>query len=115
MGVELLILFGSRARGQAHPDSDLDVGALFAPGVDADLATRLEVVRGLLGGSDRLDLVLLNRADPLLLHEVTLTGRSVFEAYSGALEEFRIRAVKRYFDTEWLRKAEAEVLRARYG
>ncbi len=115
IGVELLVLFGSHARGQPRPDSDLDVGALFAPGIAVDLEARLEVVRGQLRGSDQLDLILLNRADPLLLREVALASRPLFEAYAGALEEFRIRAVKKYFDTEWLRKLEAEVLRARYG
>ena len=30
-GIELIILFGSRARGDARPGSDLDVGVLFAP------------------------------------------------------------------------------------
>ena len=29
-GIELAILFGSRARGEAHSGSDLDVGVLFA-------------------------------------------------------------------------------------
>ena len=62
-----------------------------------------------------IDLVVLDEADPLLLREVALDGRPVYEEEPGAFEGFRLRAIERYLDTEWMRRAEAEHLRRRYG
>jgi predicted nucleotidyltransferase len=53
-GLELLLLFGSRARGDAHAASDWDFGYIASPEVDSPglLARIVEAV-----GSDRVDLV----------------------------------------------------------
>ena len=58
-GLELLLLFGSRARGDAGAASDWDFGYMATADLDVAtlLATIVEVV-----GSDRIDLVDLRRA-----------------------------------------------------
>lgn len=112
LGVELLVVFGSRARGTASASSDIDVGLLFAPGRSRD---SVEDVRDAFEDRDRLDLVSLDDADPLLLREAAVDGRPLFESGPGVFEEFRVRALKRYWDTAWLRRLEADALRARYG
>lgn len=122
-GVRLVVVFGSAARGAGRPDSDLDVGVLFdgggrppLPGEPAEpFEARREAVADALRAGREIDLVVLDEADPLLLHEVAVHGRPVFEAEPGVFEEFRIRAIKRYFDTAWIRRIEADVLRRRYG
>ncbi|MGQ0678150.1 MAG: type VII toxin-antitoxin system MntA family adenylyltransferase antitoxin [Actinomycetota bacterium] len=111
LGVELVMIFGSRARGVHRPDSDLDVAILFGPGTSIDLAV-LDAAREALGGGDELDLVCLNEADPLLLKEVALDGVPIFEYRPGTVEEFRILAYKRYMDTAKFRELEAGSLRA---
>jgi uncharacterized protein YutE (UPF0331/DUF86 family)/predicted nucleotidyltransferase len=58
-GLRLLVLFGSRARGEDHPQSDWDVGYLARADLDAD-ALLGNVVRAL--GTDRVDLIDLGRA-----------------------------------------------------
>jgi len=48
-GLRLLVLFGSRARGDERADSDWDFGYLGSPSLDVDgvLATLVIVLRGL--------------------------------------------------------------------
>ena len=122
-GVRLIVVFGSAARGADRPDSDLDVGVLFDGAGRAPLLgepaepfeARREAVADALRADREIDLVVLDEVDPLLLHEVAVDGRPVFQAEPGIFEEFRIRAIKRYFDTAWIRRIEADVLRRRYG
>lgn len=114
LGVELILVFGSSARNQARPGSDLDVGVLFA-GALGDGGEDLEAVREALGGGDHMDLVCLNRAGALLLKEAAQDGKPRFEARPGAIEEFRLRAFKRYMDTAKFRRLQAEALNARYS
>lgn len=70
-------LFGSLARGQTHPRSDVDVAVAFEPEADdsgserrfslgADLAVEL--------GRDDVDVVDLRRASPRLAHSVVAHG-----------------------------------------
>lgn len=115
-GARLVVVFGSAVRGTARSESDLDVGVLFDGGrSDEPFDARLDAVASAVEADRPLDLVVLDEADPLLLREVAVDGRPVFEAEPGAFEEFRIRAIKRYFDTAWIRRIEAEVLRERLG
>ncbi len=69
LGLRLVVLFGSRARGgRAHPASDLDVGVVAG----AHRVSLLEVHRTLapVFGGENLDVALLNDADPLFRYEV---------------------------------------------
>lgn len=110
--VRLVVAFGSRARGVPGPEADLDLGVLFEPGrTPADPTVVLQGLR--IAG--QVDVSCLDDGDPLLLFEVARDGLPLFEALPGAFEEFRLRAVKRYLDTAWIRDVEAEALRARLG
>lgn len=120
-GVRLVVVFGSAARGSDRPDSDLDVAVLFDGGVPlpgeaaAPFDARREAAARALRAGREIDLVVLDEADPLLLREVALDGRPVYEQEPGAFEEFRLRAIKRYLDTAWIRRLEADLLRRRYA
>jgi hypothetical protein len=100
--LRLLVLFGSVACGRARSESDIDLAAQCDGPVDLDalyLATapRLE--------TDRLDLIDLRRAGPLLQMAVARTGRPLLEREPGAFREFQSLASRRYCDTEKLRRA----------
>jgi predicted nucleotidyltransferase len=94
-GLELLLLFGSRARGDAADGADWDFGCLAEDSLDADslLSALVEAT-----GSDRVDLVDLARAGGLLRHRAAVDGRVVFEARAGLADRFRLDAARFWCD-----------------
>ena len=105
--LELLILFGSSASGRIRKTSDVDVAVRCDAAADLDalfmaLAPRLK--------SDRLDLVDLRRAGPLLAFEVARSGYVLFERSPGLFREFQSLASRRYADTRKLRDAQKRSL-----
>jgi predicted nucleotidyltransferase len=96
-GLELLLLFGSRARGDAPPASDWDFGYIAAREVDAPglLARIVEAV-----GSDHVDLVDLHAAGGMLRYRAARDGLAVFEAEPARADRFRIDAARFWYDAE---------------
>ena len=107
-GLRLLVLFGSRARTDARPASDWDLGYVASDGLDPD-ALLLDLVRAL--GTDRVDLVDLERAGAQIRYRAAAEGRVVHEARPGAFAEFWLAAVGFWCDAEpVLRAGYADVL-----
>lgn len=99
-GIACAYLFGSRARGDYKPNSDLDVAVLFEQpppqtlhGLGLDLAADLQEAVGL-----PVDLVVLNHATPDLVHRVLRDGILVYEADRSARVQFEVRSRAEYFD-----------------
>ena len=95
VGLELLILFGSRARGDARPGADWDFGYLAdgaadVPGLVAVLVEAL--------GSDRVDLVDLRQASGLLRYRAACDGLLLHEAAAGLVDRYRLQAVQFWCD-----------------
>jgi predicted nucleotidyltransferase len=110
VGVELLVLHGSRARGDAGPSSDWDVGYLPAPGAEVDPAGLLDVLASTLR-TDAVDLVDLRRASALLRFRAARDGVALIETRSEAFLDFRLDAVRFWCDAEpVIRAAQAQVL-----
>lgn len=107
--LELVVLFGSAARGAGEP-RDLDVAVRGAGPIDP-LALTNRLHRAL-GRSD-VDLVDLRRADPLLLFVVAREGIPLYEAEPGTFARFHDLAARRYYDTAHFREAEHEELHDR--
>jgi predicted nucleotidyltransferase len=117
--VDAVYVFGSAAAGTAGPLSDLDIAVLldriglaqaaadpgYSASLVADLMERL--------GTERVDLVLLHEASPLLAHRVIRDGRALYIRDEQALYAFQFRAIQRYLDTKRLRESQAEALAAR--
>jgi len=96
-GLRLLVLFGSRARGDAGPGSDWDFGYVAGEGFDpdallADLIARLN--------TERVDLVDLERANGLLRYRAAAEGKPLHEAAPGEFERFWLDALSFWFDAE---------------
>lgn len=96
-------LFGSRARGQSRPSSDVDIAVLFdkAPprtlaGLPSDLADGIAADLG--PGAPGIDLVVLNRASCDLVHRVLRDGTLLVERDPAARARFEVRARNEYFD-----------------
>jgi predicted nucleotidyltransferase len=96
-GLTLLVLFGSRARGDAGANADWDFGFLADSSVDPWVITAAlaETV-----GSERLDLVNLERASGLLRYRAARDGVLVYEARPGIFDRFRFEAARFWYDAE---------------
>lgn len=97
-GIALVIRFGSTVTGQTHPGSDVDLGVLFERLPQA-LEEELRVIADLqaLQSGRPVDVAVLNRADPLLLKQVTDHARLEYGT-NERFDAFRRYAFKRYQD-----------------
>lgn len=93
-------LFGSRARGEARPDSDVDVAVLLRQDSPATLeGLRLGLESDLEQVCQRsVDLVIVNRAPPDLVHRVLRDGVLLVERDRSARVRFEVRSRNEYFD-----------------
>jgi len=104
-GAISVYLFGSVARGEAGPSSDVDLGILFA----SDSPATLEAPQFALEGElERLlhapvQVVALNRASADLVHRVLRDGRLVIDRDRGARIRFEVRSRNQYFDMAQVR------------
>lgn len=101
--LNLIILFGSMASGATHSRSDVDLAFLYDRKVDLlELTNRTSTLLG----TDRVDVVDLRLANPLLKFAVASTGKIVYERSPGEFSEFYSLAFRRYVDTKKLRDAQ---------
>jgi predicted nucleotidyltransferase len=99
-GIACAWLFGSRARGEARADSDVDVAVLLdrdpAPtlsGSGVRLAGELERVVGA-----TVDLIVLNRAPVDLVHRVLRDGILLLDRDPAARVRFEVASRNAWFD-----------------
>jgi len=107
-GLELVILFGSVAVGKVHGRSDIDLGFLY--GHDVNILDLTGKVTGLLG-TDKVDVVDLRRASPLLRFSAARNCVVLFERVPGTFSKFLSLAFRRFVDTKKLRNAQRSVIR----
>ena len=105
--VALVVLFGSRALGQAGPNSDWDVGIRFEhPPSDPLRLYRLdaELAEAMACSSDAIDVVDLDQAPYLLQRVVAEQGILLFERRPGLFHGTCSRAIRQWAD--WQRRQE---------
>lgn len=109
--VKFAYLFGSQARGNAGPLSDVDV-AVFLDRRLSCFEWRLRLMEQLAQvlETERLDLVVLNDASPVLRYEVIREGQVIKEDKKKRVE-FETRALAEYLDTAFLRKEQRAYLK----
>lgn len=96
--LRLAVLFGSGARGELRPDSDLDIG-IVPEDPDLPLAAELDLQLELGAAAGRpIDVVRLDRASTLLRGQVARDARLLLEGQPGAFLAFRVRATVEYLD-----------------
>ncbi|MGB9723294.1 MAG: type VII toxin-antitoxin system MntA family adenylyltransferase antitoxin [Chloroflexia bacterium] len=95
-------LFGSRARGEPHPRSDIDIAVLLQEGLPslekqrwrlALIARLSRVLR-----TDDVDVVVLNEASPMLRYEAIRPRRVLFCRDEEARVAFEFRTMQEWFD-----------------
>ncbi len=106
-GLQIVLLFGSRVSGRVHSGSDIDLGVLFDSPVD--LVGITSRVTGLLR-TDRVDLVDLRRASPLLAFSAARQSHLLYERSAGLFNQFYSLSFRRYIDTKKLRDAQKRTI-----
>jgi len=94
------VLFGSQATGLARPGSDFDIAILpvdpeLSLNDELALASSLSAVAG-----SEVDLVRLDKDDPLLHREIVGHGTCLLEEVVGAFSSYRAGAVSRWIELE---------------
>ena len=108
-GVVLAYLFGSLSKGQEGEDVDL---AILVRDVPAFLL-REPILNCL--GTERVDLVDLRAASPVLGFEIIRSGRPIYVADDRVQEQFELSTLRLYRDTSPLRRRQVKYLRRRMG
>jgi hypothetical protein len=103
--IDYAYLFGSRARGTARPDSDVDLAIGLAGGRELELFgplhDRILAVLDPLVPGERLDLVVLTQRTPVALrHQVFRHGKLLFERVRDHLVRLRVLTARDWCDAE---------------
>lgn len=105
--VLLVYLFGSLAEGKAGNDVDLAILTQNSPPYS------LRNVLTAFLGTERLDIVDLNRASPAFCFEIIRSGQILYAADEEIQLQFELGVVRQYHDTAYLRRKQEEGLRRR--
>jgi predicted nucleotidyltransferase len=105
-GAVAVYLYGSVARGQARPDSDIDIGVLFATGPPPTLDAPQFAIEAALERllASPVQVVALNRAPADLVHRVLRDGRLVLDRDRSARIRFEVQSRNEYFDLAPIRR-----------
>ncbi len=112
--LKLIMLYGSRARGNYSNDSDLDLAFLFTEeALQQENTLKLRIK--LAGKFEKLleietDVVILNEAPPLLKYQVIKYGSVIYTASDFSYNSYYAKTIKEYFDYKHLRKIHDEQL-----
>jgi predicted nucleotidyltransferase len=108
--VILAYLFGSQANGTAGPQSDYDI-ALLVRQPSLTLQARLAHEIGIILGTDRVDVVFLNRAPVELAYAVIVQGQLLYQRSVAERVEFEAKVLSLYADyLPILRRQREEIL-----
>jgi predicted nucleotidyltransferase len=99
-GAYAAYLFGSVSRGEARPDSDVDVAVLLEAGAPKTLEAFPTVLQGDLSEllNCPVDVVTLDSAPPDLIHRVLRDGRLVLDRDKSRRIAFEVYSRNVYFD-----------------
>ena len=111
-GIELAILFGSSARGDARPGSDLDVGVLFEPR-RVPLPRTLYALGAALADLFQcdVDLVPLNHSNAELRRAAEIEGKILYARVRGIFAGFAVENLHRLHQYNYLREYDRDFLK----
>jgi predicted nucleotidyltransferase len=100
-GLDLVVMFGSRARGEPRGDSDTDIAVRSSRELSRDeeltIAAELDKVY------PNVDLCDIRKASPLLLGAIGNDAKLVYQARESLFKEFKIFAWNQYMDFKEVR------------
>jgi uncharacterized protein len=95
--VELVVLFGSHARGRARRDSDLDLGIAWSAGTGR-LSRNAVLDRIERATRATVDMIDLDEAPPLLRMEIARTGKVIVARSPESWPDFCAHAMLDWWD-----------------
>jgi predicted nucleotidyltransferase len=117
--VVLAYLYGSQARNESGPLSDVDIAVLFAPNLSKQVrfqhALSLCYELGVTLQRDDVQVVDLQEASPLLRHRVYYEGRLLYCPDDALRVKFEMTALRDYVDTAPLRRLKEKYLYQRFA
>lgn len=116
MKTPLIIAFGSQVSGKSTTMSDHDFGVLGKQSLSLSERTDLSdyISKKLDINEDKIDIVDLRTASPLLKFEVARNGKLIDGEYFDFIR-FKVLAFKEYVDTAKFRRLREEVMMKKYA
>jgi len=106
-GVEVAYLFGSVARNDASPISDIDIGVLFSESLSPRQKhlNALALISDLIGiyHKNNVEVVDLQQASPALRYNAINQGKVIFNIKETRRTQFEVHALNSYLSTKPLR------------
>lgn len=99
-GIDLFVLFGSRAIGREHARSDFDIAYRSHMPLPLDGEARLILDLSSLFKSDDIDLVNITTAPPLLRYAVFKDGIPIYEGTPYIFASYAVFAFKSYVEAQ---------------
>ncbi len=100
-----VLLYGSRAKGQARSDSDIDLALLLNRQSLPDsfeLAKTQTDLEALL--KNDVDLVILDKASPILAMQILRNHQMLYQIPPDVMDDFTVKATGEYFDLKYSRE-----------
>lgn len=113
--LSLIVLFGSQAEGRIHRESDIDIAVLGEKPLSVEQEILIITNLCQILKSDRIDVVNISRASPLLLKEIFSKPVVLYQKSPDILYEYELYALRRYTEAEPLYKLVNEELGRRVG
>jgi predicted nucleotidyltransferase len=107
-------IFGSYASMKTVAESDIDIAVLLDREINTEKSgfIKQEITKDIMEliSFDKVDVVILNLAPPLLCHEVIKKGELIYSGDEKKRIEFTANASTRYLDTVYLRRVQDHIL-----
>ena len=105
--VLLAYLYGSFAKGETHPNSDIDIAILVNDSISEikySYGYRAEILTDLMKTlhTNRVDLIILNEAPPFLRFQVVRYGIPILTRSEAERIDFHVKTITKYNDVKKL-------------
>ncbi|MCC3144979.1 nucleotidyltransferase domain-containing protein [Halanaerobium sp. Z-7514] len=115
--IEVIILFGSRAREDYNSKSDLDLAFLLK----SEFFSKINMIEFRINLSNyfaeltgiETDIILLNSAKPLLKFQVLKYGKKIYMSDDFDYASYFSKSLKEYFDFNYFKKLHYQKMRER--